>query len=257
MDNKKPFIVIIILLLLVILGLGGYIAYEKIFTKPTTDECQTVIDDVSIDINKLYKVEDILNKLDKACSTNETKYVGYIYPNEKIEVKDFDKKVALYVSMYNELIRSNTDTTISIDRIKNRYEIIFGKSLEYKPTDIDLGDNISIKYDDNNKVFKYKASIINNDHKEEYLVKNINTKLVEDLVIVTRKVFYVTYNGKNATIYTDLTKSTKLGEVSLKNGEVNISEVIGKYGSKLKTYDFTFKLGNDDEYNLYRIERTK
>jgi len=255
--NKKPFIIIIILLILISLGLGGYIAYEKIFMKNTSEECKTVINDVSIDINKIYRVEDILNNLDGAFNKENNKYLGYIYNTKLIDSKDFDKNVALYASIYSDLIRSNTDNTISSSKVKNNYEKIFGKVLEYTPSDIDLGESIKIVYDESSKTYKYKASIINNDLNSEYLVKNTKTKLTEDLVIVTRKVFFVEYNGKNATIYTDSKKSTKLGEVSLKNDEVNVSEVVGKYGSKINTYDFTFKLGSDDEYNLYRIERTK
>ena len=257
MNNKKPLIIVIVFLIIVILGLGGYIAYEKIFTKPVTEECKTVIDDVSIDINKLYRIEDILNRLDKAFNTNESKYFGYIYNSKKIDVKEFDKNAALYASMYSDLIRSNNENIISSDRVRNKYEMIFGKELEYSPSNINIDDKIVITYDDSNKEYKYKASSINNDHKDEYLVNNNKTKLTEDLVIITRKVFYVVYNGSYATIYTDSTKTTRLGEVSVKTGEVSISEVVGKYGSKLNTYDFTFKLGSDDEYKLYRIERTK
>ena len=254
--NKKPFIIVIILLILISLGLGGYIAYEKIFMKSTTEECKTVIDDVSIDINKIYRVEDILTRLDNAFNKENNKYLGYIYNVKVIDSKDFDKNVALYASIYSDLIRSNTDNIISSDRIKNRYEMIFGKALDYTPSDINL-DNINVTYDESTKSYKYKASIINNDHSEEYLVKNIKTKLTDDLIVITRKVFFVDYSGNNATIYSDSKKSTKLGTVSLKNDEVNIDEVVGKYGSKLNTYDFTFKLGSSDEYNLYRIERTK
>ena len=85
----------------------------------------------------------------------------------------------------------------------------------------------------------------------------MKTTLTDDLVIVTRKVFFVEYSGTNAIIYKDATKSNKLGEVKLNNGEVTLQEVTGKYGSKLNTYDITFKLGSDDIYNFYKIERTK
>lgn len=255
MDSNKPLIVVIVLLVLVSLGLGGYIAYEKLFITENKEECKTVIDDVSIDINKLYNIGDILNKLDNAFNTGD-KYLGYIYNSKIIDIKDFDKNAALYASIYSDLVRSNTENTISSERIKNRYEMIFGKAIEYNPTSIDLGDNINITYDDNEKLFKYRASIINNDHKDEYLVENTNTKLKEDLVVVTRKVFYVSYDNKKAIIYTNSSKQNKLGEVSLKNGEISTKEVVGKYGSKLNTYEFTFKLGDTDEYNLHKIERT-
>ncbi len=258
METKKSPTLLIIILILIVLGLAGYIVYDKfILSMQEEKKYTTVIDDVSIDVNKLYKVGEMLNTFDKAFKTNDTKYLGYIYNSKSINVKDFDKTAAIYVSLYDELIRSNTEQNISNERIKNNYENIFGKVLEYKPKDIDLGENIKVIYDAENKIYKYTASITNNDHKSEYLARNMKTTLTADLVIITRKVFFVEYSGNTASIYKDSTKETKLGDIKLNNGEVNLQEVTGKYGSKLNTYDFTFKLGSDDSYNFYKIERTK
>lgn len=258
MENKKSPTVLIVILILMVLGLAGYIVYDKfILTTQEEKKYITVIDDVSIDINKLYGVGEILNKFDKAFSTNDTKYLGYIYKSKSLSVKNFDTNAAIYVSIYDDLIRSNTEQNISNSRVKNKYESIFGKSLEYKPSDLDLGENIKVTYDEGNSIYNYTASIINNDHKSEYLARNMKTKLEDDLVIITRKIFFVEYSGNNAIIYTDSSKSTKLGETKLNNGEVNLQEVTGKFGSKLSTYDITFKLGSDDNYNFYKIERTK
>lgn len=258
MENKKGFVITIIILILISLGSIGYIVYDKFLSKNNDEEeYVNVINDVSIDINKLYKVGNILDKFDKAFSTSDSKYLGYIYNNKTLEVKNFDKNAAIYASIYSDLIRSNTEQAISNEIVKNKHEKIFGKLLEYKPSNLELGENIKITYDEVNKIYKYTASITNNDHKSEYLSKNIKTKLKEDLVIVTRKVFFVEYSGSTVSIYTDSSKTNKIGTVRLKNGEVSIEEVIGKYGSKLNTYEITFKLGSDDEYNFYKIERTK
>ena len=258
MENKKGFVITIIILILISLGSIGYIVYDKFLSKNNDEEeYVNVINDVSIDINKLYKVGNILDKFDKAFSTSDSKYLGYIYNNKTLEVKNFDKNAAIYASIYSDLIRSNTEQAISNEIVKNKHEKIFGKLLEYKPSNLELGENIKITYDEVNKIYKYTASITNNDHKSEYLSKNIKTKLKEDLVIVTRKVFFVEYSGSTVSIYKDSSKTTKIGTVRLKNGEVSIEEVIGKYGSKLNTYEITFKLGSDDEYNFYKIERTK
>ncbi|MBQ9018720.1 MAG: hypothetical protein IJ097_00185 [Bacilli bacterium] len=256
MDNKKSIIAIIILIIMV-LGLSGYIVYDKFFKEKEETEYTNVVDDVSIDINKLYKVGNILDRFDKAFNINESKYFGYAYKFKTLDVKDFDKNAAIYVSIYNDLIKSNTEQRISSARIKNRYEMIFGKTLAYTPNSIDITDNNKIAYDDTNKTYKYTVPITDNDHKPEYLVRNIKTKLKDDLVIITRKVFYVEYTDSKANIYTNSNKENLLGEVTLKNGEVSKEEVTGKYGSKIPTYDFTFKIGSDDEYNIYRIERTK
>lgn len=258
MENKKGFIITIVILSLISVVAIGYIVYDKfIKNNDSEEEYVNVINDVSIDINKMYNVGDILNKFDKAFSTNDSKYLGYIYNTKILEVKDFDKNAAIFASMYSDLVRSNTEQTISNEIIKNKYEKIFGKTLQYKPSSLDLGENINVEYDATNKLYKYKASVTNNDHKSEYLARNIKTKLKDDLVIVTRKVFYVDYSGISAIIYTNSNKTTRVGTVKLKDGEVSLEEVTGKYGSKLNTYEITFKLGSSDEYNFYKIERTK
>lgn len=258
MENKKGFIITIVILSFISLAAVGYIVYDKfIKNNDSEEEYVNVINDVSIDINKMYNVGDILNKFDKAFSTNDSKYLGYIYNTKILEVKDFDKNAAIFASMYSDLVRSNTEQTISNEIIKNKYEKIFGKTLQYKPSSLDLGENINVEYDATNKLYKYKASVTNNDHKSEYLARNIKTKLKDDLVIVTRKVFYVDYSGISAIIYTNSNKTTRVGTVKLKDGEVSLEEVTGKYGSKLNTYEITFKLGSSDEYNFYKIERTK
>ena len=257
MENKKGLIITIVILILMLLGSIGYIVYDKFIAKTEEEKKYvTVINDVSIDVNKIYKVGDILNKFDEAFGTNDSKYFGYIYSTKIIESRDFDKNAAIYASLYSDIIRSNTEQTISNEIVKNQYEKIFGKTLKYKPSNLELGENIKVEYDDTNKIYKYTASITNNDHKSEYLARNMKTTLKDDLVIVTRKVFYVEYSKNNASIYTNSSKETKVGEVTLKNGEVSLSEVTGKYGSRLNTYEVTFKLGSDDEYNFYKIERT-
>lgn len=257
MENKKGLIITIIVLIFISLAAVGYIVYDKFLNSNTENqEYITVINDVSIDVNKLYRVGEILEKFDRAFSTNDSKYLGYIYNNKIIEVSDFNKDAAIYVSLYSDLVRSNTEQTISNEIVKNRYESIFGKKLEYKPTDLELGDNIKIEYDASTNAYNYTASITNNEHKNGYLARNMKTRLKDDLVIITRKVFYVEYSNSSATIYTNSTKSTKVGTVKLQNGEVSLEEVTGKYGSKLNTYEFTFKLGSKDEYNFYKIERT-
>lgn len=258
MENKKGYIITIVIVMLISLAAVGYIVYEKFIVKTDEDkEYITVIKDASIDINKLYGIGEILDKFDKAYASSESKYVGYIYSTPVIEVKDFDKNAGIYAAMYSDMIRSNTEQTISNEIVKNRYQSIFGKSLEYKPSGLDLGENLTVEYDKENKAYKYIATITNNDHKSEYLARNMKTTLKDDLVIVTRKVFYVEYSGSSAIIYTNSSKTTKVGQVSLIDGEVSLKEVTGKYGSKLSTYDVTFKLGSDDEYYFYKIEKTK
>ena len=42
--------------------------------------------------------------------------------------------------------------------------------------------------------------------------------------------------------------------MSLTDGKLNEKELLGKYGSKLKTFKYTFSRKNEQTYNFYSIE---
>lgn len=249
--ERKSFVITIIVFMLIILGLGGFIVYDKFIVKDNTDDKNTVINDVSVDVNGLLKVSKILDILDNAYNNNDSNYFGYMYKIKTVDAKNYDIKAAIYAVIYNNMIRSNTEQTITSDFVKNKVKEIFGSSLKYTANNLDAGDNIKISYNDGKYI--YTAPIPTNNL-NKYYVRNVKTELSTDSVVVTRKVFYSEANGNSATIYVDSSKKTRIGEVSLRNGEIDTKEVISKYGSKLSAYEYTFKydLG---EFYLYRIER--
>ena len=252
--NKKPYILTIVVLLIVSIGLGAYLVYDKFLMKQE-ENVETVIDNVSIDLNALYKVGDTLNNFDNAFNKNDSKYFEYLYKSDKINVKDFDMGAALFTSVKSDLIASNSNQTILGGRIKNNFTKMFGTNIKYTPGNIDAGDKYKINYNETTKTYSYTLQATN-ERKPEYLLKNTKTKLEDDKIIITRKLFYVEYSGNNAIIYKTSAKE-KVGEVELHNDEVDVGEVIGKYGSRLKTYNYTFIENKADDYTFYRIELVK
>ena len=260
--KKTGTIIFIIFLILIVLGLGGFIAYDKFFAKKETSNL-TTIDNVSIDLNTLYQVGDILNMFDAAYNNLNSNYFGYIYHSKKIEVANFDKGAALFLAAHKEIVGSNTPQVIQGGRVKKNYEKIFGKSLAYEPNHINAGDYYKLAYDATNDKFSYTIPAINNVYTSGYRLNNIKTKLKEDSIVVTRKLYFVEYASNaggtditKANIYTASGKEKKLGEVSLKNGVLSEKEVMSKYSSKLFTFELTFKQSDDGEYHFYKIERT-
>ena len=260
--SKKPFVVTILILILIILGLGGYIAYDYFIKDEDEVKVVTMVDNVNIDLNAFYQVSDTLEKFDIAFNKAGTKFFGYIYNTKELEAKDFDYNAALYTSLTKYLTASNTNQTIVSSKVKGSFESVFGETIKYNPTSIELNNNIKIEYDLNKAVFNYTIPIETNNYAPEYITKNTKTILEEDKIIVTKKVYYAEYNGSGsetsrATIYTNSTKQQRLGEVSVKNGEANTEEVLGKYGSRLSTYEITFIKNSDDDYTFSKIKKIK
>ena len=77
MGNKKGNIIIIIILILLVLGLGGFIVYDKIINKPEEkNEKLTKINDVEINLNALYNVRDKMQLIDYTFDNSQSPYFG-------------------------------------------------------------------------------------------------------------------------------------------------------------------------------------
>ena len=260
--NKKPYIITIVIFILISLGLGGYIAYNYFVEKEDKVKVITMVDDVKINLDAFYQVSDTLERFDLAFNKPNSKYLGYIYSKKIIKVKEFDENAALYSAMSKELISSNINQTIVADKVNGNMESMFGIYLKYDNKTLDVNDKVKINYDSNTSTYSYTMPTNTANYSEGYVTKNVKTILKEDNIIVTRKVYYVEYNGTDsnttrATIYTDANKGHKLGEVKVKNGEASEKEVLAKYGTRLNTYDVTFTKNTDDDYTFNKIERVR
>ncbi len=263
--NKKGFIITIIILLVIILVLGGYIAVEKFILNKEENSTITVINDTEIDLNSFYQIADTLNKFDSAFNDINSTYLGYPYVARKLMAEKFDLGAALYVSAYGELQPTSEAKTLPEIIVKNNFEKIFGKNLKYKAKSINAGDTYKLTYAKDKANYSYTLNSPKVPYSAGYVVKNIKTKLADEKIIVTRKVFYVEYENIDeatgvptiATIYKNPDKNSKIGQVSVRKGILSENEVVAKYGSKLNTYDMVFKHNKDDDYSFYLIEKTK
>ena len=77
MENKK-IIITIVILVLIILGLSGFIYYDKFYKTEEEKATITTIDNVDIDLNVMYQVGDILTKFDDTFNDNNSNYFSYI-----------------------------------------------------------------------------------------------------------------------------------------------------------------------------------
>lgn len=265
MEERKTPTVLIIILIVIILLLGGYIALDKVVLSKRVTDNKVSVEDVSIDLNTLYQVGDTLNKFDTAFNDSNSNYFGYLYKSDKLQASKFDNGAALFTTIYSDLVGTNTAQYLIGGNVKNNFEKIFGKNLAYKPQSINAGNYYKIVYNESNSTFTYTAPTVTNVYPSEYVVINTKTQVEEDEILVTRRVFFVDYQSNNggtditkASIYTNSDKKKLVGEVNLRNNVLNEEEVLGKYGSSLNEYQFTFKQNdNNDNYSFYQVEKVK
>lgn len=259
--NKKPFIIIIVILLVMVIGLGGYVGFDIYKNQQKKENLNTIVDDVSVNLNVFYQIGDTLNRFDKAFNSNNSSYFGYLYNFDKLAASKFDGRAALFATMYNDLVCNNTTQYLLGATVKNNFEKIFGNNLKYAPGSINAGEYYNIYYDTNSNTYSYTAQNVNKIYSPGYVSKTIKTSLEDGKVTVIRKVFYVEYGSNTggtditkAIIYKKADKKDKVGEINLMNNELREDEVIAKYGSKLLTYNYIFKENKLDNYNFYLLE---
>ena len=259
MEDNKPLIIIIVLLVLITLGLGGFIVYDKFLNQKEIEETTTTtIENVELDLNALYTIGDILNKMDNTFNYQDSNAFAYIYNQKSLEATSFDYNTALFLAMHDDLIPSGILQGLYGSKVKNNLKKIFGSQITYEPQDIDAGDNYKIEHDgqpDGN--YTYVVRKVTNIYSPGYMAINMKTKVEEESIIVTRKILYVEYASNNATIYTNANKQQTLGTVALRNGELSSKEVISKFASKLSTYNYTFIKDKNEEYIFNKIELVK
>lgn len=257
--NKKGIIAIVVLTLTTAL-LAAYIIHDKLFLKEEEKNAAITIDNKEVMINDMFEINEIVNIFDKAFNDPTTNYFGYPYKT-KLYTKNFDKGAALYVSIYDEMEKSDAVQLIRESKIINNLNRIFGDNLEYERVDLNIGEGYKTEFGAT-PYLAYIAPKKKNDlYSPELITITTKTNLEDDKILLTRKVFYIEYEEdentkeiKTASIYKSPKKEKKFGRVNLKNGEINRNQIIGSYGSKLDTYIYTF-LYKKSKYSLYKIHK--
>lgn len=265
MENKK-FIIVIIILVVIILGLGGFIAVDKLLLNKKEEETTTTqVGDTQLNLTAFEHINETLELFNKAFNDPNSKYYGYLYTKREINVSNFDKAAAIYLSMYDNFIYTTNPISIPGGVVKTKYEDIFGKNLVYTPqASVELGTNYAIAYDKQTDTYYYVYPETNKTYSPKYIEVTTKTTLEKEKIIINRKVFYVEYviptDGSavtQANIYTSKDKSKLVKTITLKNNTLNVDEIIAKNGSQFSQYTYTFKQQSLDRYDFYSIEKTK
>lgn len=260
MESKKPFVITIIIMSLIIVGLSAFIFMGKVQEKREKEQKTSVINDIVIDLNAFYQISDTIRRFDMAFNNVNSSYFGYIYDAKRIYANKFDMGAAVYASMFQDLITNGALMYIPEGKVRSNFKKIFGKNLEYQAAEVKNSQAYNFAYDQERQRYAYIAASESLQYPAGYIALNIKTVLSGDIIELTRKVFYGEYVGENDTatkivMYKDASKQRKIGELSLKDGMINQSEIIAKYSSKINTYIYTFQLRKGSDYSFVKIEK--
>ena len=270
MEGKKGLTIAIVVLVFIVLCLISYIAFDFMQDKKREEAKTTKIENTEIDLNSFYNISYTLDSFDKAFNNPRSLYVGYIYTNKKIKAEKFDMGAAIYASMIQDMTVSSPPVPYYIpeEKVKFNFNKIFGKELSYKMDQVQSGEVYKVAFYDNPQSppvrYDYFAPVEDNVYSERYMAINYRTTLDEDKIVVNRRVCYLEFvpaaNGKDyekVKIYTDHHKNNYIGELELSNGYINGNVIVGKFGSKLKRYDYTFVHEKGTTYSFSSIEAVK
>ena len=264
MDNKKGNIIIIILILLV-LGLGGFIVYDKLIAKPEEkNEKLTKINDVEINLNALYNIRDKMQLLDYAFDNPQSPYFGTLNNIKKIEASKIDIGLALYLSLLPEMKENKILAYVPEEIIKNNFKKLFNDQLTYNVSVINANNFYAFDYNQSTGLYAYYTNLSFDRNLAKYISLNEKTEIKNDEIIVTQKKVFIEYTNispkslaTSINLYYDNSKAKNIGKLTLKNGIISKKELLSKFGSKMKTYQYTFKEKNETEYYLQKIETIK
>lgn len=257
-SSKKGYIITIIILLLIVIALAGFIAFSVMKHIEQEEKKATMLNGINIDLNAFYQVSETLERFDKAFNNPKSLYLGYIYTSKRLEAPKFDLGAAIYASMILDMAGTNLEVQFLPEPlVKSNFEKIFGNNLKYTPSEVNSGEIYKVAYD--NKYYYIAPSEVD-PYAEKYLAFDYKTSLEEDKIIVNRRIVYVVYekdvNGTLTAInlYKDHLKQSKIGTIAVRNGSIKDNEILSRYGSKMKKYNYTFIQNKGADYNFYSIE---
>lgn len=191
-------------------------------------------------------------------NTLPDEYYGYFYKNNKVEAKDIDNKVKLYMAIRKvaeeqKLGDIEKEIKIKESDIAKAIKEIFGNKIEYKNESLN-GNACSytnFKYDKKSKTYIQEPGDCTDDSTDTILDEVISTTEENNIVKVQEKVGFVetSYNLETKklsyNIYKDVDKKEKVATVD--------SYSIDSCKDSLNTYQYTFKKDNN-HYYLESIE---
>jgi len=281
---------IIIILLLVIIGLGGYIVFDKLVkgndneqlnpSEQQGEQIEVELTDETIKADVSKKIEYLTNESSEGWTTEYTFRNGTISDFGNV-FSNLDDDLKLYIVLdylLNENKFHNLSPENESDPIVSSYAQTFGNEYVKQITGKEVKDAYNSFFGTSNVDFKVLKSrnCFNYDYESTkdifyrkqpncggtsgtyiYSYKNKYSKKNDNVYV------YVSYgssgipeNNQTATIFKDLEKNNVYREF-VKLGEVQSFRINESNYADFSEYKYTFKKNNDGSYYFVSFEKTK
>lgn len=267
--------VIVVVLIILVLGLTGYLVYDKILNNKDAVEKDAVKNETDttekVEENKEElnvasdEVQNLYKKLrfDEITSCmNYTNIKNYYFKSETItdELKIFLGLLNISsVDNYFKEMDENTLEITSSDLTNSLNSMFENSKLSSKNIDITINAR-QIRYDQANDKYVLKQSVGGCTIAPYYDVLLKSAKKTNDSIILNVKGFYWNVEEVNGEfeffLYKDDTLTTKISTEGTRD-ETKQKQMVNNNESLLNTYEFLFKKSSDGTYKLSSYKLSK
>lgn len=285
--KRKGKIVLIVILILIVLGMSGYLVYDK-FIKEEPKETEkkeeikkegpkvTSLDVTSVEVTSLYNNVDVFGKL-----FDSEDYYAYLYRTDSLNAGDMPDDVISLAGLTNalkecestcvtEMNDGGTKTSVPRTLVSNHVKKVFG-DIEYQDTSIkrlDCGKK-SITYNGNTQAYEniaygcgYGGDTINK--LETKIIKAEKTDKEINIYVKVAFESFVFEDGNDVStvgsnsynlIYSDYMKQNQVAKI-VDSDESAKTNLFNTYSDKLPTYKLTFTK-TEENYYFTKVKKTK
>ena len=270
--------VVIVLLILVILGLVGYIAYDKGYISLGKKETKTE-EKKDSDVTNKEKVEkkeelDIESKevTDLYYNSNNHLVIGIdekVYNSSELKVSDMteDYKMALAYNIFKKDINTKNEGTYTIEsvseeNVKSAYEKLFGSNTYKKVSEFKLYC-ANFKYNESQKLYEAITGGCGGTSAFGKVDTILSATKYEDRLEIVSGVVFI--DAETSAMYKDFGKKTKIKDLTEdemantmgNTWETKFSKYIKENSDKVAEYTYTYKINSDGSYTYTGVKNTK
>lgn len=276
--KNKGLVVVIVLLILALVGMGGYIAYDKGYLsfgkketkeeksnkETTTKETKSKTEELDVESSE---VQDLYYNANNhgVLGIDET-----MYKATELKVSDMDDyyKMQLAYNLFKKDIKEKNEgtytiETVSEDSVKTAFEKIFGKDTYKQVESFKLHSCATYKYNSANKVYEAITGGCGGTTAFSVVATPIKATKYEDRIEITSGVVFI--DAETKALYKDYGKTSKIKDLTddeLTNTlgntyETRFTSYIEENTDKVGQYTYTFKLADDGSYYYTGVKNTK
>ncbi len=270
--------IVIVLLILVVLGLVGFIAYDKGYI--SLGKKETKIEEKKDSTSNTKEKEEKKEELDIESTEvqdlyyNSNNHLGVgidenVYNSSELKVSDMteDYKMGLAYNIFKKDINTKNEGTYTIEnvseeKVKAAYETVFGSNTYKKVAEFKLYC-ANFKYNESQKIYEAVTGGCGGTSgfgKVDTILSA--TKYENRLEIVSGVVFI---DAETSAMYKDYGKKTKIKDLTedemtntLGNTwETKFSKYIKENSNDVAQYTYTYNINSDGSYSYTGVKNTK